>query len=163
VIEEAKTSGRPPQPLRAAYPTGEILTDGLGGVLLSVRRAPMGTPDPGDGLVYRVDEEGKVVYRTPMPKYAGPLKDGMVLGENDTGFATRGGTLIAFHVPDGKEMWRWDSHTPQIEVVAALAGGACAVQTPTAVVKVDSATESTEMLEGHVMMDWLGHMYRKHN
>lgn len=36
------------------------------------------------------------------------------------------------------------------------------MQTPKAVVKVDSATEATEMLQGHVMMDWQGHMYVKH-
>ena len=29
--------------------------------------------------------------------------------------------LIAFDIGTGKELWRWDSKTPEIEVFAALA------------------------------------------
>ena len=163
VVEEAQGSGPLSQPVPVAYPTGGIIPDGLGGVLLSVRRSATGRQDSGDESVYRLDEAGKVVYRVPMPRYAGVLKDGMVLGEDDTGFATRGGILVAFNVRDGKEMWRWDSRTPRIEVVAALAGGGCAVQTPTALVQVDNATDSKELFQGHAMVDWRGNMYRKPN
>jgi len=97
-----------------------------------------------------------------MPKYAGKLHDEMVLGEENVGFATRGGTLVAFRVEDGKEVWRWDSPT-EIEVFAALANGHCMVQTPTSVLEVENSTTSGKYLDGKLMMDWQGHVYRKHN
>jgi hypothetical protein len=59
------------------------------------------------------------------------------LGEDDVGFATRGGLLIAFDVKQGGELWRWDSGSPEIEVFAATAGGGCAVRTPKGVVQVE--------------------------
>jgi outer membrane protein assembly factor BamB len=116
-----------------------------------------------DEMIYRVDEGGEVAYKLPLPKYAGPLHDEMVLGERELGFATRGGFLIAFNVKTGKEIWTWDSYTPGIEVFAALANGGCMVQTPTALVEVDSATESKEIAKGKAMMDWRGQMYIKHD
>jgi len=85
----------------------------------------------------------------------------MVLGESDTAFATRGGILIAFNQRTGRELWRWDSKTPEIEVFAALATGHCAIQTPTALVEVEDNVRSKELLKGKAMMDWLGHMYIK--
>jgi len=114
-------------------------------------------------MIYRVDDGGEVVYKLPLPKYAGPLHDEMVLGEHELGFATRGAFLIAFNVKTGKEIWTWDSNTPGIEVFAALANGGCMVQTPTALVEVDSATESKEIAKGKAMMDWRGQMYIKHD
>lgn len=110
-----------------------------------------------------MDESGEVVYKLPLPKYAGPLKDEMVLGQDGLGFATRGGFLIAFNVQDGKEIWRWDSNTPGIEVFAALANGGCMVQTPAALVEVDSATESKEIVKGKAIMNWQGQLFSKNN
>ena len=166
VVEESHGRRPLPEPALVASPTGGIIPDGLGGLLLSIRRSPYAAQQAsgsGDEFVYRLDQDGKVLYTLPLPKYDGRLQDEMVLGENDQGFATRGGTLIAFNVPDGKEIWRWDSHTPEITVFAALAGGACAVQTPAALVAVKSPSEATELLKGQVMLDWQGQMFRKHN
>ena len=61
----------------------------------------------------------------------------MVLGEQDLGFATRGGVLIAFDVKDGNEAWRRDSGASEIEVFAATAGAGCAVRTARGVVEVE--------------------------
>jgi outer membrane protein assembly factor BamB len=167
IVEESKSSRPLSEPVSVASPTGAIIPDGLDGVLLSIRWShdaivedAHGSPD---GVVYRVDQNGTVVYKFPLPKYGGPLHDEMVLGENDRGFATRGGILIAFNVRDGKEIWRWDSNTPEIEVFAALANGGCVVQTPTGLVEVENATESKEIFTGKAMMGWQGQMYRKHN
>src|SRR6185312_2806015 len=112
-------------------------------------------------FVYRINPEGQVVYRFPLPKYTGPLHDEMVTGES-VAFAARGGTLIAFDLRTGKELWRWDSGTPEIEVFAALANGHCAVQTPTALVEVADSVTSKELVKGKAMMDLLGHMCAKH-
>ena len=87
----------------------------------------------------------------------------MVLGQDDVGFAVRGGMLIAFDVRDGKELWSWASGTPEIEVFAALANGGCAVQTPTALVEVDNATQWKEIVKGKAMMDWQGQMFVQQN
>ena len=114
-------------------------------------------------LIYRLDPDGTVVYRLSLPVSDGPLHDEMVLGENNLGFAARGGLLIAFDVQEGKEAWRWDSNTRDLEVYAALAGGSCLVQTPAALLKVDNATSSKEVVKGRAMIDWQGRLYVKHD
>ena len=119
-----------------------------------------GSPDE---LVYRIDKNGDVVYRFALPKYDGSLHDEMVLGEGNLGFATRGSLLIAFNARNGKELWRWDSRLPDIEVFAALANGHCLVQTPTALVEVENANQSKEVFQGKAVMGWQGQIYRKHN
>lgn len=105
--------------------------------------------------------EGKVLYRLLLPSYVGESRDGIVLGENNVGFTTRGSKLVAFDVNSGAELWRWDAGLPGIEVFAALADGSCLVQTPKAVVNVHSANQAAQMFEGHAMMDWHGQIYRK--
>lgn len=166
VVEESTARGLFSDPLSVGQPTGSIIPDGLGGVLLSVgwshvlqtteaRRRP-------DEFVYRLDEQGKVVYQLPLPAYEGPLHDEMVLGEIN-GFLTRGSLLIAFSIADGKEAWRWDSHTSGIEVFAALANGGCMVQTPEALVEVDSPTDMKEIFKGKAVLDWRGQLFRKSN
>lgn len=168
VAEESQTSHPFSEPLSRTYPTGSIIPDGSDGVLLAVRQSE---DVPGavaqvlpKEFVYRLDQDGKVVYRFSLPAFRGPLHDAMVLGDgNAEAFATRGGLLVAFGVAEGKESWRWDSNTDGIEVVAALANGSCLVQTPTEAVKVDNATTSAVVLRGRIMIDWQGKMYTKHN
>lgn len=168
VAEESQTSHSLSEALSRTYPTGSIIPDGSDGVLLSVRKSE---DVPGTTVhvlpkefVYRLDQEGKVVYRFSLPAFSGPLHDDMVLGDgNAQAFATRGGLLVVFDVAEGKEAWRWNSYTDGIEVVAALANGSCLVQTPTEAVKVDNATTSAVVLKGRVMIDWQGKMYTKHN
>ena len=86
----------------------------------------------------------------------------MVIGNDELGFATRGGVLIAFNVREGKELWRWDSNTDDISVLAALADGSCLVQTPTEAVDVWSPTKVKVYMSGKAMLSWKG-VYRKHN
>ena len=167
IVEDSKNNRPLSESVSVASPTGSIIPDGLGGVLLPIRLSHNaivenvnGSPDE---LIYRIDENGEVVYRFPLPKYDGPLHDEMVLGEDELGFATRGTLLIAFNVRNGKEMWRWNSNTPDIEVFAALANGHCLVQTPTALVEVESADRSKEIFQGKAMMGWQGQIYRKHD
>jgi outer membrane protein assembly factor BamB len=167
VAEESKVSHSLSEAASQTLPTGSIIPDGLDGVLLSIRRSE-GTAGVSarvlpQEFVYRLDKEGKVVYRFSLPAFRGPLHDGMVLGEDNQAFATRGGLLIVFDVQEGKEAWRWNSMTDEVEVVAALANGSCLVQTAAETIKVDSATNSSRLLEGHIMIDWQGHMYRKHS
>lgn len=146
-------------------PTGGLITDGMGGALLAIRK-PLNAPDEkthagAAEYVYRVDPEGKVLYRLLLPSYEGDSHDEMVLGENNVGFTTRGSKLVAFDVNNGTELWRWDSGVAGIEVFAALADGGCLVQTPKALVNVHNAHQAQQMFEGHAMMDWHGQIYRK--
>lgn len=128
-------------PTSVISPTGDIIPDGHGGVLLSVRSSPRAVTQKAEGpsaeSVYRVTEDGELAYKFPLPKYAGHLHDEMVLGEQDLGFATRGSMLIAFNVSDGREIWRWDSGIPEIEINMATAGGGCLVDTPGGLVLVE--------------------------
>jgi len=167
VVETTKITQTLSAPVSSAFPTGAIVTDNMNGTLVPVGfshvRLPENLTDPADEYVYRVDEEGEVVYKYPLPKYEGRLNDEMVIGNDDVAFATRGGTLIAFNVRTGKDLWRWDSNTPEISVFAALANGDCAVQTPTALVEVGNGTKPKELLKGKAMMGWQGQMFRKHN
>ncbi len=164
VIDESTMTNPLMHPVEVSAPTGNIIPDGFGGVLLSVRR-PLSSPSdkapavPAE-YIYRIDSEGTVVYRSLLPKREGSLHDAMVLGENNIGFTTRGRLLIAFHVEDGTEMWRWDSGTQGIEVFAALADGSCLVQTPSALVDVFSASDAREVFKGKAKVDWHGQLYR---
>jgi hypothetical protein len=147
-------------PIDSLSPTHAIVTDNMNGTLIPVQVSHSGGAAMEE-FVYRVDAGGDVIYKFPLPKYAGTLHDEMVIGNNNVGFATRGGILIAFDVRTGKETWRWDLHTPEISVFAALANGGCAVQTPTALVEVEDGIESKEILKGKAMMNWQGQMFRK--
>jgi hypothetical protein len=88
----------------------------------------------------------------------------MVIGEHDIAFATRGGTLIAFNLRTGKETWEWDSGTPEISVIAALANGACMVKIPSGMADVNRGVKTREMtMDGTPVMDWHGNFYRCHD
>lgn len=135
-------------PINIASPTGDIFPDGLGGVLFSMRSitGPPGTAtgkrqEQCDEFIYRFTAGGELAYKFPLPRYAGKLHDEMILGENDLGFATRGGTLVAFDVPDGKEVWRWESGMSEVKVNMSTAGGGCLVDTPEGVVWVEDGIE----------------------
>lgn len=153
-------------PVNVASPTGALVTDNHNGLMIPIRLShdlhSQGPSRSADELVYRMNPDGDVLYKLPLPKYSGPLDDEMVIGNEDVAFATRGGVLIAFDLNTGKELWRWDSKTPEISVFAALANGDCLVQTPTALVEVMNSTSSKELGQGKFMMDWQGHMYRLH-
>ena len=166
-VESTKLKQLLSAPINMASPTGAILTDNMNGTLISVRLThgvlPENLSDMPDIFVYRVDLEGELVYKLPLPKYPGPLRDEIVIGSNELAFATRGGMLVAFNVTDGKELWQWDSKTDDVSVVAALAGGSCLVQTPADAVIVQSSTRAKVFLHGKVLLGWDGHVYRKHN
>jgi outer membrane protein assembly factor BamB len=163
-LEESSSSRSFSEPVNVVAPTGAIIPDGLDGILLAVGSLRTGASAlnvPPDELIYRVDEDGKLLYKLLLPSSEGQGHNDMVLGQDGLGFTTRGGILIAFSVPDGKELWRWDSQTPNIQVFAALANGGCMVQTPTALVEVDNSTDAKEIFKGKAAVDWQGNLYRK--
>lgn len=98
-----------------ASPTGAIITDNLNGVLLSVRQSrnsiAENAGDSTDEFVYRINPAGEVVFKLVLPRYSGTLHDDMVIGENDIGFATRGGTLIAFDLHMGSQVGKASMRT----------------------------------------------------
>lgn len=133
-------------PAADVSPTGDIIPDGFGGVLLSIRSgskaATRKAPGTFDEFVYRVTEEGALAYKFPLPRYVGQLHDEMVLGKQDLGFATRGGTLVAFNVQNGSEAWRWNSGFPEVKINMATAGGRCIVDTPEGLVLVEQGIKT---------------------
>jgi hypothetical protein len=74
MVEESKNNRPLSESANVASPTGSIIPDGLGGVLLSIRWSyndlvlVQDVHGSSDELVYRIDENGEVVYRSPMPK-----------------------------------------------------------------------------------------------
>jgi outer membrane protein assembly factor BamB len=165
VVEALSGKQSGSSPVTTLSPTRSITPNVMNGVLIPVQLSRRGSwlslNQEVEDLVLGLNGPGTVLYKVPMPRYSGRLHDEMVLGESDTAFATRGGILIAFNQRTGRELWRWDSKTPEIEVFAALANGHCAIQTPTALVEVEDNVRSKELLKGKAMMDWLGHMYIK--
>lgn len=131
-------------PVDITYPTTALLTDNMNGTLIPIRTlhttASKNTGDAPDEFIYRVNRKGELLYRLSLPNYPGALHDEVVIANNELGFATRGGVLIAFNVSEGKELWRWNSDTDDVSVLAALADGSCLVQTPTQVIDVWSPT-----------------------
>lgn len=167
LVERYKGEQELAAPITTVSPTNALVTDNMNGTLIPVQASHQtgweGATSAADEFVYRVDQEGELVFKFPMPKYTGVLRDEMVIGTDDTVFATRGGLLIAFSAHNGKELWRWDSNLPEITVFAALTNGRCVVQTDTGLTEVDSSIKSKEIAKGKVMMGWQGQMYRKHN
>ncbi len=165
VVETNKTKQPLSAPVTFLAPTDAIITDNMNGTLISVQLSHAKVSDtiaePVNELVYRVNQNGELVFRFPLPRYSGARKDDMVIGEDNVAFATRGSLLVAFSLISGKELWRWQSDESEIAVFAALANGACLVQTPTVLVEVASSTKAKTVFNGKAMMDWLGNMYRK--
>jgi hypothetical protein len=165
VVEETKAKQPLSVPATLVSPTNAIITDNMNGTLISVRQshnvAFSSGNEPADEFVYRVNQNGELVFKFPLPKYSGPLKDDMISGDDNVAFATRGRFLIAFSLISGKELWRWESTEPEISVFVSIANGGCMVQTPTVVVAVNSSTKAKTVFNGKAMMDWYGHLYRK--
>jgi len=165
---EQAAKGRQPisAPLETLVPTESIVTDNMNGMLVPVRVTHQSGKDKenevADELVYRFDPDGEVVYKMLLPRYSGRRHDETVIGENDVAFTTRGTLLIAFNVRTGEDLWHWESNTPDIEVYAALANGHVLVQTPTALIEVESATEAKEIAKGKARMDWQGRLFIQH-
>jgi outer membrane protein assembly factor BamB len=167
VVEDLQGKQPLSQSFNTAAPTPSVITDNLNGVLVSVRWLREQAWDkPGETVsefVYRVDPDGEVIYKFQLPQYVGALHDEIVIGENAVAFATRGGTLIAFNVRTGKDLWKWNSEKGDLQVFAALANGHCLVQTPAALVEVEDSAHAKVVAQGKAMMDWMGNMYIKHN
>jgi outer membrane protein assembly factor BamB len=136
----------------------------LKGVLLAVRwshnRVLQNINEPSDELVYRINPDGDVLYKLALPRRDGPLHDDMVLGEHDLAFATSGGVLVAFNVRSGRELWRWDSNTPEVSVYTATADGGCVIRTPQGMVLVQNEASARQLMEGNATVNWQGQWYR---
>lgn len=164
VVEAIRNEQPFSAPSTIVLPTGAIVTDNMNGILLPVRWRH--DPSPGnpsgaeEEFIYRIDPAGNVVYKLPVPLSTGHENDEMVIASNELGYATRAGILIAFNITTGKDLWRWDSKTPEITVFAALANGGCMVQTPSALVEVDSPDNWKEIARGKFSVDWMGHLLR---
>lgn len=120
-------------PFKEIQPTGEIIPDGLGGVLVSIwvgqAAAFQNKLLNAEEFIYRVNEEGEILYRLRLPAYEGPLHDAMVLGEGNTGFVTRGDTLMKFDVLSGTMLCKRKLPGTELEVALAIAGGGVVVNT----------------------------------
>jgi outer membrane protein assembly factor BamB len=166
-VESVRSEQSATAPVNAASPTGALVTDNHNGLMIPIRLShdihSQGPSESADELAYRINSEGDVVYKLPLPKYIEPLDDEMVIGKDEVAFATRGGVLIAFDLNTGKELWRWIQKHQKYPFFAALANGDCLIQMPTALVEVTNSVSSKELLQGKFIMDWQGHMYRKHN
>jgi outer membrane protein assembly factor BamB len=164
VVETVRDEPPFSAPSTIILPTGAIVTDNMNGILLPVRWRHAPRPDhpsaTEDEFIYRIDPAGNVLYKLPVPLSTGHENDEMVIASNELGYATRAGILIAFNVTTGKDLWHWDSKTRDITVFAALANGGCVVQTPAALVEVDSPTNWKELAKGKYSMDWSGNLLR---
>lgn len=145
-------------PIASIVPTKDILTDNMNGILIPVQVTH--SNGPAEQFVYRVDPDGNLLLKIPLPSFSGALRDEMVIGEKNVGFATRGSLLVAVDLQKGTDLWSWDSHEPGISVFAALADGGCLVQTPTALVEVKDGAEVRELMKGKGMITWTGRILR---
>ena len=125
-------------PITVSAPTGDIIPDGFGGVLFSIRSSAIYATQRSKvrptEFVYRVTQEGELAYKFLLPKYSGPLHDEMVLGEQDLGFATRGSILIAFNVATETKSGGGTPANRDFTINMATAGGGCFVETPEGIV-----------------------------
>jgi outer membrane protein assembly factor BamB len=154
------------QPLTTTVPLSSLLTDNMNGTLIPVQSLYQSASGKDNAQIstftYRANPDGQVLYKFKMPQYTGTLHDGIVITDNNLGFATRGDTLIAFNVETGDDLWHWKSDTDGIEVKAALANGHCLVQTPTTLVEVSDSATSSVLAVGTFMLDWRGQLLKVH-
>lgn len=111
-------------------PTGDLIPDGDGGVLLAVRqfvRSPFQTLPPSYDYIYRVTNEGKLAYKLALP---GRIRkeDGMVLNDQDRAFITVESLVICFNSLSGAEVWRYDAQTQNVNIVFAADSGDVVVE-----------------------------------
>jgi hypothetical protein len=112
-------------------PTGEIILDGVGGVLVSVQVLHAGVfskeSEKAAEFIYRVTDQGMLAYKFRVPSYAGVLRDSM-RSEDGTAFLTRGSLVVCFDAITGADLWHYDTSVPGIQVTAALSDGGVMVQ-----------------------------------
>jgi hypothetical protein len=87
LVEATKLTQQLSAPTSVVSPTSAIVTDNMNGTLIPVRmthnRMPENIRDQSDEFIYRVNAEGDLVYKLPLPKYSGPLRDEMVIGSDE--------------------------------------------------------------------------------
>lgn len=85
LIEANKTKHPLSAPATVIAPTDEIITDNMNGTLISVKQsranASETTDEAVDEFVYRVNQDGELVFKFPLPRYSSARKDEMVIGE----------------------------------------------------------------------------------
>jgi outer membrane protein assembly factor BamB len=119
--------------IQATVPTGDIIVGEQGtGNFLAVRRTRQQWRGTGPGTIeefqYRITDERRVKYRVPVPLSPIGYPSSMLLGENNSGYTTRGNTVIAFDTETGREKWRWESKKSNVLACIALAGDAVLVR-----------------------------------
>ena len=119
--------------IQATVPTGDIIVGEKGtGNFLAVRRTRQQWRGTSPGTIeefqYRLTEERTVKYRVPVPLSPIGFPSSMLLGENNSGYTTRGNTVIAFDTETGREKWRWESKKSNVLACVALAGDAVLVR-----------------------------------
>jgi outer membrane protein assembly factor BamB len=111
-------------------PTGDLIPDGNGGVLLAVRqfvRTPFNSPPHGYDYIYRITNEGKLAYKLALPG-AIRKEDGMALNDQNHAFITVENLVICFNSLSGAEVWRYDAQTQNVNIVFAAEDGSVVVQ-----------------------------------
>jgi outer membrane protein assembly factor BamB len=128
LVQRDQGENRPPDDLAPlTLPTGDLIPDGDGGVLLAVRQVParpLGSPVVRHDYVYRITDEGKLAYKLALPDFAGlRVDDGMVLNDENQACTTIGGVVLCFNSISGKELWRYDTGTAKVTIVFAAEDG----------------------------------------
>lgn len=162
VIEEFRSTGN--EFTTIPVPTGEIMPDGENGLLLAMRwlSHPQEESYRDEEYVYRISPGAEVLYKLSLTGDGGMSHDAMVLGNDGTGFATRGGKLIAFDAQLGRELWTWVSNFPEIQVKYATANGGCIVQTPEGLALVENGELKKKVIGGTAFVDWEGGLFKTH-
>lgn len=111
-------------------PTGDLIPDGNGGVLLAVRqylRTPFPSPPRPHDYIYRITSEGKLAYKVALPGEI-RMEDGMALNNENRAFITVGSLVICFDSLSGAEVWRYDAQTLNVNIVFAAEDGSVVVE-----------------------------------
>lgn len=111
--------------IQATVPTGDIIVGEQGtGNFLAVRRTRQLWRGTGPGIIeefqYRITEERAVKYRVPVPLSPLGFPSSMLLGEDNSGYTTRGNIVVAFDTQTGREKWRWEPAKTNVLACIAL-------------------------------------------
>jgi hypothetical protein len=120
--------------------TGEVIPDGMGGLLAwwsddyQVQAGPSWWDAMREARLTRVTDSGLTEYPLPTPDWwtwwYAPRDRSLVLGEDGVAFGTFGGRVVSFDVATGAVRWTWEAPSGQLEMIAATAGNGLVLKVP---------------------------------
>jgi hypothetical protein len=110
---------------------GDVIPDGIGGVLASWTPDPSGYAGEDPPTITDIDPQGAIQssnsFSAIQIDVGQPISDSMVLGENGHAFITDGNNVVSFSPSTLQQSWSYTSTGGYLSLIAAISGGGVAI------------------------------------